>query len=300
MMKKTSLGMLAALVSNIFFGFSFIFTKMALNVTTPAILLAFRFSLSFIILTLIIVIGKIKIHYDKKDLPLLIIMGLFQPVIYFICENNGILNATTSFAAIMIAMVPIVCLTFSYFLLKEKVNLKEIIACIFAVGGVILISVINWNQGTIKGWGIILLTFAVFASVGFNLLSRHEASHYKVIERTYMMFIVAFISFNIIALIENFNDLGNLIEPWKHQEFIVAIIYLGIISSVFAFLLVNYANTYLPLARTTIFASFSTVVSLIAGMVILKEPFSWWIVIASIIIIGGVYAAQVFAPKDNN
>lgn len=52
-MTKTGKAMAAAFVGNFIFGLSFLFTKTALAVTTPAVLLFWRFLLAFAVLLLL-------------------------------------------------------------------------------------------------------------------------------------------------------------------------------------------------------------------------------------------------------
>ena len=53
-MTKEKKGMLAATIAYSIFGLSYLFSKMALGVTEPMILLAVRFSVTFVILNLLV------------------------------------------------------------------------------------------------------------------------------------------------------------------------------------------------------------------------------------------------------
>lgn len=299
-MKNSTKGIIAGIISNVLFGLSFIFSKLCLSVTSVSITLAYRFTFAFLTLLSIILIFKIKIKINKKDLPLLIIMALSQPTLYFIFENNGILYSTTSFASIMISVIPIVCIIFGNIFLKEKVNYKQIIFACVAVGGVILSSISNWSSGNIQILGIILLIGAVLTSAIFNIISRKVSDKYSSFERTFVMFLVSMVSFNIIAFFENINNLKNIIEPINNYNFIFPVLYLGMISSVIAFILVNVANTNLPVSQGTIFSCISTVVSVLAGLIILKEDVNVLTIISTIIILVGVYFVQFFSDKEKN
>ena len=72
----------------------------------------------------------------------------------------------------------------------------------------------------------------------------------------------------------------------------------GILSSVVAFYSQNYSVTYLPVAEATVFANLSTVVAIIAGVLILHEPLSRLTVPCTIVIIAGVIGVQLSARKD--
>ena len=65
-----------------------------------------------------------------------------------------------------------------------------------------------------------------------------------------------------------------------------------LISSNVAFLALNFANSVLPVARVTSFCNLTTVISLFAGVIFLKEPFGWISLLASIVIIVGVWGVQ--------
>ena len=53
-----------------------------------------------------------------------------------------------------------------------------------------------------------------------------------------------------------------------------AILYLSVISSVVAFLMINYALTHISVTITASFNNLITVVSVLAGVLLLHEPFS--------------------------
>ena len=73
---------------------------------------------------------------------------------------------------------------------------------------------------------------------------------------------------------------------------------MGIVSSVIAFILLNSANTYLPVAKTTVFSNFTTVVSVFAGIVFLNEPFTPLTVISTAMIVIGVWGVQMIKVKQ--
>src|SRR5204862_345545 len=64
--KIEKLSLLLAFLGFAIFGFSFMFSKEALEITTPFILLAVRFTVAFIILNLLLLTGKFKLHLKGK------------------------------------------------------------------------------------------------------------------------------------------------------------------------------------------------------------------------------------------
>ena len=176
-------------------------------------------------------------------------MGLMQPVIYFYCESYGIKLSSATFAATMIALVPIGAMIYSAFFMKEAPTLLQAVFGILSVSGVILLS----GGGGTTALGTVLLVGAIICAVGFNAVSRKSAEEFTAFERTYIMFAVAGVIFTVFAFFENIGDLSQLYKPLLNPPFLVSILYLGILSSVVAFILINYANTHLPISRTTVF-----------------------------------------------
>ena len=59
-------GMLAAALTYTIFGLSYLFSKMALNVTDPTILLWLRFTVTFLCLNVLIITGAAKVRFRGK------------------------------------------------------------------------------------------------------------------------------------------------------------------------------------------------------------------------------------------
>ena len=89
-MTETQKGMLAAAGAYTIFGFSYLFSKMALDVTEPMILLCARFTVTFLVLNLLVAARVLRLDLRGKSLWGPILLGILQPVLYFILENYGL------------------------------------------------------------------------------------------------------------------------------------------------------------------------------------------------------------------
>ncbi len=298
MNSKQISGIFAALFANVIFGFSFIFSKIALSVAHPLIILAARFTVAFLVLNLLVITGLIKINLKGKPLKKLLLMSLAQPLFYFILELYGINNVSSALSGIIISLVPVGVLLYSSVFSTEKPNNLQRICTFVSILGVCLISFLSNDGAKNKTLGVVLLIGAVICAVAFNILSRNISSSFTPFERTYFMFLTAFIGFNSIAAGVLGKDYITEIKiAFSSLDFITSIIYLAIISSVFAFLLYNYSTTHIPAVCSSSFSSIITVVSLFAGIFILKESFSVWEIILCIPIILGVLGVNVFNNK---
>ena len=114
MNKNTQLlATVAAFLSQTIFGFSFLFTKIALKSASPFVVLADRYLVAFLVMTLVVLLTKTKIRFSSR-MWLLILMALFQPILYFLFETYGIRMTTSSFSSVMLAMIPVVSMLSIY------------------------------------------------------------------------------------------------------------------------------------------------------------------------------------------
>ena len=63
-------------------------------------------------------------------------------------------------------------------------------------------------------------------------------------------------------------------------------------------MLANYSLSKLPVARSTIFANLSTVVSVLAGIVIMGDEFTWVSAVAFVLIMAGIWAVNKFRDES--
>ncbi len=292
MKNKITMATIAAIVSQVIFGFGFMFTKIALEYASPMNVIADRYFMAFLGLSVIVIFSKTKIKFTK-NIWKLVLMSIFQPVFYFIFEIYGIKLTTSSFSSIMISLVPVVAMISGIFVLKEIPSPMQYVFTAISVCGVVIVALAGKENGTVTPIGIILLLGAVFSAVAYNTMSRKISKEFTALERTYAMAIIGLVAFGVVSLFENLQNPQNIILHFKNFPYLIAILYLGIVSSVGAFLLLNYANTYLPVAKTTVFSNLTTVVSVIAGAMFLEEKLTVVGAISVVMIIVGVYGVQV-------
>lgn len=297
MKNKTVTATISAIISQTIFGFSFMFSKIALEFASPVVQLADRLVLAFIALNIVLLTGKVKVNFKGKKVWKVFLLGLFQPTLYFIFESYGIKLTNSTFSSVMIALVPVVSLVFAIFMLKEYPSFLQVVFSILSVSGVIIMALQGNRQGIVTLSGILLLSGAVLTAVLYNITSRGISEEFTPFERTYGMFLVGSAVYLIIALIENIDNPAEILVPFTHTEFLGATLFLSILSSVVAFMLLNYTNTYLPVAKSTSFSNVTTVVSVFAGSVFIGEPVTVISVIASFMIIIGVWGVQKFKTK---
>ena len=294
MEKRSYLPEIAATLMATIFGMSFMFSKLALANHTPIELIAHRFLLAFLIMSILVLFKVIKIDLKGKNMKNLFLLSFAQPILYFIFESYGIKYSASSQAGIMIALIPVCVAILGTIFLGEKNTKQEIFFILLSVAGVVYIAYGKQVDESSSPIGIILLLGAVISSSVYSIISRKISGEFTSSERTYSMMLYGALVFNAINLATHINN-GNLDQyftPWSDPAFVTALLYLGIVSSIIAFLLSNYSLTYLEASKASVFANLATVVSIIMGTVFLKESFSINQIIGSLMILVGVFGTQ--------
>ncbi len=67
-MNTNKKALIAIILGNTIFGFSFLFSKTALQLTIPSVLIATRFTVAFLVLNLIVLLGRIIKRADGTQL----------------------------------------------------------------------------------------------------------------------------------------------------------------------------------------------------------------------------------------
>ncbi len=296
--KKTILPYLAGLCFSVLFGLSFIFSKEGLEVLDPFHLLTFRFAAAVLLLNVLRYTGMICIDLKTKRMKTLLSLSLFQPVIYFICEMIGLNKTTASEAGMMIALIPVASVILAVLFLKERPTRAQLffIACsVFGVFFIMAMAGSVYVGGNFQG--MLILLGAVFAASTYNILAKKSSLHFSSIEITYVMMTVGLIVFSSISILQHLmkGELNLFFQPLQQPQAIVSVFYLGFLSSVIGFFMMNYMLSKVEATKASVFSNLITVISISAGVVLLNDPFYWYHIIGGLLIIIGVWGTNYFS-----
>ncbi|MCK4551595.1 MAG: DMT family transporter [Tenericutes bacterium] len=297
-------GHIAGVLFALILGFSFMFSKMALESPdiSPMGLIAYRFLLAFIVFEVLRLTKIIKIRFNKKLAVPVFLVAFLQPVLYSIFATYGLNLTSSSDAGMMIALIPIFVVILSSFVLNEKPSKGQIIFILVSLSGIILIQFFkqNSNDSSSSFLGIFLLFFAVLSASLFTIASRKASKTVRSYELTYFMMLAGAIVFNIIYLFQlgiN-NDLTTYYTAISNLDVIFPIIYLGVAASVGGFLLINFTLGRLPAHVSSIYANLSTVVAVLAGHFILGDEITIITIIGGVMIVLGVYGVANLSLRN--
>lgn len=304
-MSQKKKALIIVIIGNTIFGFSFMFSKVLLNAGISVLtLLAVRFSIAFISLSILTIlrIGRLNLGEAKKrkSIWLLFALGFCQPVLYFVCENYGIALTNSVISGAFIAMIPIVSSIIAVIFLKEKFHKKQLMAIVCSFAGIMFITIAGQSAGEASAVGVILLIGAVIAAAIYVVLGRHISSIFTSFERTYAMFLMGSVVYDVAALIQGTEQFkSEAIQIVTTPTLLGCILFLGVMSSVVSYFCINYATTFLPVAQSSSFTNLTGVISMIAGSVFLGEAFGVVHIVGCVLVISGVFIMNNENTSEN-
>lgn len=292
--------MLAAVGVYTLWGFSFLASKVGQEAATPFVLIAYRFDLAVLVLSIPVILGKVKIRLRGKNIKPLLLLGAMEPCIYFIGEQYGLRFTNSAFSGLMIAVIPIVTLIMAAAFLKDRPSRAQWLFSLLSIAGIALITVVENSGGQVQLIGVIFLIAAVISGSAYGVISRGISDEFSVYERTYFMQLMGGVFYTVLALIEQRGNLGALVAPFADGGFVISLLYLALGASVLGYSLFNYAVSNAPMANVISLCNLTTVISVAAGIVLLGEPFSPVSLIAMLAVLVGIWGVQKFPPKEQS
>lgn len=292
----------AAICYALIIGFSFVFTKIALEYSDPVNILGHRFLASLIGLFVYLKARGKKLSLGKKEIIDILPIAIVYPLLFFTLQTFGLQYTPSSEGGIILAIAPIITLILSEVFLKEKTTRLQKISVILSVSGVVFIFFMK-SQGVSIGekniFGMILLMLTALSFAVYSVMARKYSKKYTNIELITVMILISFVGFNLLALFKNifFGNIMEYILPLKNIKYIISILYLGLLSSFISSMLTNFVLANIEASKMSVFANLGTLISIIAGALILKENIYYYHIIGSILIVVGVLGTNY---KKNN
>jgi drug/metabolite transporter (DMT)-like permease len=260
----------AALVATmVFWGLSFVATKVALE-SLPAFTLVFlRFLLAFLIFVFLRK-GFEWPSFTRRDHVKMVLLALFEPGLYFIFETTGLQYTSAAKTSLIIATIPVVVLALSALMLGERAGGVSILGVFLSFSGIALL--VAGEPGfhlNLEGsfFGDLLICAAVISASLYIVFARDLGRHYSSFDITFIQIVYGAVFFFFPALIE-VPDL-----QWADITIrsSIAVLYLTVFATVGGFVCYNYALSQIPASRASVFINGIPVVTAFGAWVILGE-----------------------------
>lgn len=288
---------LCAVLNATIIGFSFLFTKMALEYAEPVDTLTYRFAISFAILSIPVLLRRIQLNYRGKPMYKALLLATMYPLGFFTFQTFGLQYSTSSEGGILYAFTPVLTMLVAIVFLKETITTMQRLSVFLSVIGVVFIF---WMKGSgivlSSLTGISLLFLSCLAFAGYSVLTRSLLRTFSPLEITFMMLGIGFVAFLTVSVTNHATagTLDHLLTPLANGHFIVSVLYLGVMSSLVTALTANYALSKIEASKLSVFSNLSTIVSIAAGAMVYGEEIKVYHIIGSVLIIAGVLGTNRF------
>ncbi len=253
----------------IFWGLSFVATKMALETIPVFTLIFIRFLFSSIFFGLLILKRGFP-RFTPEGHRLVLFTAFFEPVLYFIFETKGLQYTSAPKASLIIATIPLVVLVVASYVLKERARLSGLFGILISLVGIWFLVTgaqdFTWDfHGALIG--DLLIFGAVISATVYIICARHLGKKYSSFEITTMQTFYGTVFFTFPFAWE-FPDV-----QWSFisGRSMVAVIYLTVFATIAAYLLYNHALTKIPAGRAAIFINGIPLVTIAGAWFLLEE-----------------------------
>jgi len=271
---------LSLLLVALVWGSGFVVTKNALDTLTPYYIMTFRFSIACILMS-IVFYKKIK-KLIFKDFKAGFIIGVFL-FIAFATQTIG-LQYTTAGKQAFLTGTNVVIVPFLYWVVKQTkpdiYNLSAAFLCFVGIGVLTLDGGLAVNSGD-----ILTLICAFFFACHIVSIGLFTENHDPIILTIIQLGVAAILSL-IFAII--FEPIPQSVS----QSTIFSVGYLAMFSTLLAFMIQNVAQKYTAPTHAAIILSLESVFGSILSTILLKEHFTYKMLIGCIFIFISIITAE--------
>lgn len=286
---KKTIGHLAALLTIIIWGTTFISTKILLVDFQPVEILFFRFVMGFFVL-LAIYPKRLKTVNRKEELTFAL-AGLCGICLYYLLENIALTFTLASNVGVIISVTPFFTAILAHLFMKseEKLRVQFFTGFIVAMVGIVLIS-FNGQELELNPMGDLLAIVAALVWAFYSILTRKISSFgYPVILTTRRTFFYG-ILFMIPTLF--FFDFQPGLSRFTNLTYLFNILYLGLGASALCFVTWNFAVKELGAVKTSVYIYMVPVITVVTSVLILHEQLTVLAGMGTILTLIGLFLSE--------
>ena len=274
----------------IFWGVSYVWTKLAFEFYKPITVMLIRLSISATLLTLLFRVMKLGERVDRTDYKAFFWLSVFSPFFYFIGENFGVYHVSPTVAAVIIATIPVFAPLLGYVAFRERVSWLNVLGFIVSFMGVLVMVLDADLRLTASPIGIFWLFFAVVSALVNVIFLKRLAIKYSSFTIIRVQNILGALFFLPVFLVM---DAGEFIHIRPSWQAVGALFALAVFGSTLAFMFYTSGVRAIGIARTAIFTNLIPVVTAITSFIFLKEMIDMNRIAGMIIVITGLLMTQV-------
>lgn len=276
----------AFILLGLIWGSSFMWIKIGVQELDPATLVAYRISLGALAMLLYVRLTGEKIPRTRRELAPLAALGLIATALPFFLITWGEQYIDSGTAAVLNSLTPIFSLILAGTILRtESVTLVRVVGLVTGFAGAALLAS---REFALRGdplalVGVAAVTVAAIsyaAGASVNKAMVHGTPR-NVVAAGNLTFGAVYIW--IFALISG----ANPALPTQADS-IIAVVWLGLLGSFFAFLLLYFLIAHLEATVATMVTYLFPVVGVTLGVIFLGEVLDWRLLVGTVLVVVGI------------
>lgn len=264
----------------IIWGSGFVASAVSLEHFTPYQILAIRFLIGIILLSLVF-FKKLK-HIKKSTLIKGSIIGVFL-YLAFALQTVGLVYTTPSKNAFLTAVNVVIVPFIAFFIFKRKMDKFELFGAVLAIIGIGILS-LKLSGGVNFGDFLTLLCAVAFAFHIF-FTAQFVKDEDPVLLTLVQMGMATVLGFLVILFKGEMTFTANV-------EGVSAVVYLGVFSTTLAFLLQTVAQKYTSETKAAIILSTEAFWGMVFSVIILSEVLTGKMIIGAILILAAIIISE--------
>ena len=282
-------GHLAAAITILFWGTTFVSTKVLLRDFAPIEILFWRFIIGVVALA-IIYPHRLRFSSWKEEL-LYAGAGLCGVTLYYLFENNAIDLTYPSNASVIISIAPLfTALIAGWILGGEKPRWYFYLGFVTAMLGVVLVSFNGTSGFKFAPAGDLLMLGAVVVWATYcNITRRISEFGRPTIQTTRRIFEYGLL-FMIPALF--LFDFHFGLERFARPVNLLNILFLGLGASALCYVTWNSALRILGTIKTSVYMYAGPVVTMLCSAIVLRDPLTWMLVCGAVLALTGLVISE--------
>jgi len=271
---------------------SFMWIKIAVQEVGPITLVAFRVLFGLLFGLVVIFIQRVEWPRTFKAWGPLLLVGLTNVAIPFFLISWGELSIDSATASILDATVPLFTIVIAHYLLRDdKMTVPKVLGLLIGFAGIIVLMSkdIGASSSSMLGQIAVIIASAFYA--GSAVYVRKTTEETPGILRSAIPLISASATMWLgTFLFESPVKIPQLGVTW------VALLFLGVIGSGLAFVLVYYLIHEIGPTRTTMVTYLFPLGGVTLGVTFLHEQLTWQLITGAVLIIASLAVAN-WEPK---
>ncbi|HXQ92345.1 MAG TPA: DMT family transporter [Nitrososphaerales archaeon] len=255
------------LVLSLLWGLAFVAIRKADFELSPVNLALLRWFISSgAYLVVLLLLGKPKTRFERKDLPRLLVISLANVPLYHLSLNYAEKSVSSGLAGLLISLGPVFITVLSVYSLKEKISIRIALALILALAGAAILSIggLGVGSGGLIGPIEVVISaaaYAVFGVLSKPLVKKYGALHIAIwagVIGTAML--LPLISPSFVTQVETLS-LGG----WE------SVLYLSLLSTVLGYSMFFTLVSRGAVSKLSIQLYLIPIISVVGGILLLQE-----------------------------